>query len=292
MRVTEGLITDKYLFTNSKIAEKKLKLQTQLTTNSKFENMSDDIAGSLKAIKLDSLIKKTDTFIDNTKNGIEFLQASISSLDQMTNQIQNVMKLATDAGNPLNKDSYTTIAQSIKSSLSAIVQLVNEKHNDMYLFGGTNFSEDVATIDSNGKAVKSTANRSGEIKVRISNNAKESINISGNQILDSGIFESINNVIDQLESGNAPTKAQLDDLDNAYKNILNVQSLAGEKYNKFTNMQELLTTYKTQYNEMLVNVQSIDPAQIMVELQQQDYLLQVSYKLLSNTFSKSVFDYL
>ncbi len=39
MRVTEGLITDKYLFTNSKIAEKKLKLQTQLTTNSKFENM-------------------------------------------------------------------------------------------------------------------------------------------------------------------------------------------------------------------------------------------------------------
>ncbi|MDF1611228.1 flagellin N-terminal helical domain-containing protein [Stygiobacter electus] len=292
MRVTEGLITDKYLFTNSKIAEKKLKLQTQLTTNSKFENMSDDIAGSLKAIKLDSLIKKTDTFIVNTKNGIEFLQASISSLDQMTNQIQNVMKLATDAGNPLNKDSYTTIAQSIKSSLSAIVQLVNEKHNDMYLFGGTNFSEDVATIDSNGKAVKSTANRSGEIKVRISNNAKESINISGNQILDSGIFESINNVIDQLESGNAPTKAQLDDLDNAYKNILNVQSLAGEKYNKFTNMQELLTTYKTQYNEMLVNVQSIDPAQIMVELQQQDYLLQVSYKLLSNTFSKSVFDYL
>ncbi|MEW6005874.1 MAG: flagellin [Stygiobacter sp.] len=292
MRVTEGLIADKYLFTNSKIAEKKLKLQTQLTTNSKFENISDDISGSLKAIRLDSLIKKTDTYLGNTKNGTEFLQASISSLDQMTNQIQNVMKLATDAGNPLNKDSYTTIAQSIKSSLSTIVQLVNEKHNDMYLFGGTNFSEDVATIDSNGKAVKSTANRSGEIKVRISNNAKESINISGDQILDSGIFESINNVIDQLESGNAPTKAQLDALDSAYKNILNVQSLAGEKYNKFTSMQELLTSYKTQYNEMLVNVQSIDPAQIMVELQQQDYLLQVSYKLLSNAFPKSVFDYL
>ncbi|MFZ5947799.1 MAG: flagellin [Stygiobacter sp.] len=292
MRVTEGLIADKYLYTNSKIAEKKLKLQSQLTTNSKFENISDDIAGSLKAIRLDSLIKKTDTFLSNSKKGIEFLQASISSLDQMTTQIQNVMKLTTDAGNSLNKDSYTTIAQSIKSSLSAIVQLVNEKHNDMYLFGGTNFSEDVATIDSNGKAVKSTGNHSGEIKVRISNNAKESINISGNQILDSGIFESINNVIDQLESGNAPTKVHLDALDSVYKNILNVQSLAGEKYNKFTSMQELLTSYKTQYNEMLVNVQSIDPAQIMVELQQQDYLLQVSYKLLSNAFPKSIFDYL
>lgn len=292
MRVTEGLLADKYLYSNSKIAEKKLKLQTQLTTNSKFENISDDIAGSLKSIRLDSLLKKTDTYLENTKSGIEFLQASISSLDQITSQIQNIMKLATDAGNPLNKDSLNTIAQSIKSSLSAIVQLANEKHNEMYLFGGTNFSEDVVSLDSNGKAVKSTANRSGEIKVRISNNSKEAINISGNQILDSGLFESINNLIDQLESGNAPIKTQLDALDNAYKNILNVQSLAGEKYNKFTNMQDLLTSYKTQYNEMLVNVQSIDPAQIMVELQQQDYLLQVSYKLLSNAFPKSVFDYL
>ncbi|MCX7875620.1 MAG: flagellin [Melioribacteraceae bacterium] len=292
MRVTEGLLADKYLFSNSKIAEKKLKLQTQLTTNSKFENISDDVAGSLKAIRLDSIIRKTETFLDNTKNGIEFLQASLNSLDQITTQVQNVMKLATSAGNPLNKDSYSSIAQSLKSSLSAIVQLTNEKHNDMYLFGGTNFSEDVVTLDSNGKAVKSTLNRSGEIKVRISNNAKEAINISGNQILDSGLFESINDLITQLENGNAPTKSQLDALDNAYTNILNVQSLAGEKLNKFNNMQDLLTSYKTQYNEMLVNVQEIDPAKIMVELQQQDYLLQVSYKLLSNAFPKSVFDFL
>lgn len=292
MRVTESLLADKYLYNNTKIAERKLKLQTQLATNSKFENISDDIAGSLKAIKLDSMIRRTETFAKNAKSGIEFLQASLSSLDQITGQIQNVMKLATSAGNPLNKDSFSTIAQSIKGSLSTIAQLVNEKHNDMYLFGGTNFSEDVVTIDSNGKAVKSSVDRSGEIKVRISNNTKEAINISGNQILNSGLFESLNELIDQLESGNAPTKAQLDNLDTAYKNILNVQSLAGEKMNKFTNMQDLLNSYKTQYNEMLVNVQTIDPAQIMVDLQQQDYLLQVSYKLLSNAFPKSVFDFI
>lgn len=291
MRVTEGLLADKYLFSNSKIAEKKLKLQTQLTTNSKFENVSDDISNSLKAINFNTLIKRTDTFLQNANAGIEFLQASINSLDQITTQLQNVISLATNAVNPLNKDSLGTLAQTMKSSLASITQLVNEKHNDMYLFGGTNFSEDVVTLDSNGKAVKST-NRGGEIKVRISNNSKEAINISGDNILNSGLFESLNDLIDQLESGNAPTKAQLDALDEAYKNILNVQSLAGEKLKKFNNAQDLLNNYKTQYNEMLVKVQEIDPAKIMVELQQQDYLLQVSYKLLSTAFPKSVFDFI
>lgn len=292
MRVTEGMINERFLYTNSKLTEKKLKTQTQLASNSKFETISDDVAGSLKAIRLDTQIKRTDTFTKNAESGQEFLNASLSSLDQTTSELQNIIKLATDAGNYLNKDNYSTYATSIKNSLGSIVQLMNDKHNDMYLFGGTNYTEDVVTLDSNGLAVKSTADRSGEVKVRISNSATESINISGDKILNSGIFESINSIISSLSSGATITKDQIDQLNVGYNNILNVQSLAGEKVSKFNNVQNLLSNYKTSYEELLSNVQEVDAAKLMVDLQQQDYLLQVSYKLLASNNTTSVLDYL
>lgn len=292
MRVTEGLMTDRYLYTQAKIAEKKMKISTQLATNSKIDKLSDDIAGSLESIKLDSQIRRTKTYAKNAQSAQDFIDQSLKSLDQVTTEMQNIMTAATNSGNVLNQGNFDTIAQSIKNSLSAIVQNVNAKQGDRYLFGGTDYSAEPVTIDAGGKAVVSTLDHSGEIKVQLSVNIKEAMNIPGNQVLESGMFEAINDVIDALEAGNAPTDAQKLALTNAYQEILDVQSLGGEKINRLDNIRTVLQGQTDNYTEMLTRVQEIDPAKLVMELQQQDYLLQISSKLLSNSFPQSVFNFL
>lgn len=292
MRVTEGLIAEKYLYSQEKIANKKIKLQTQLANNSRIDKLTDDVAGSLESIKLDALIKKTDTYAKNADNALNFMKTSLDFLDQATTNIQNIMSTANTAKDAMNVQNYETISQSIKNSLSAIIQSVNSKHNGMYLFGGTNYNADPVTIDADGKAVISALDHSGEVKVQLSANTKESMNISGSEIFDTGIFEAVNDLIDSLDSGTGPTESQLQAIETAYNNFLNVQSLSGEKMNRFENLYDLLQNQSAGYNEMLVKVQEIDPAKVVVDLQQQDYLLQVSYKLLANAFPKSVFDFI
>ncbi|KAF0142430.1 MAG: flagellar hook-associated protein FlgL [Stygiobacter sp.] len=292
MRVTEGLMTDRYLYTQSKISEKKMKLSTQLATNSKIDKLSDDIAGSLESIKLDSQIRRTKTYAKNAQSAQDFIDQSLKALDQVTTEMQNIMTAATNSGNVMNQGNYDTIAQSIKNSLSAIVQNVNAKHGDRYLFGGTNYSAEPVTIDAGGKAVVSALDHSGEINVQLSGNIKEAMNIPGDQVLESGMFEAINDVIDALEAGNAPTDAQKLALTNAYQEILDVQSLGGEKINRLDNIITVLNGQTDNYTEMLTRVQEIDPAKLVMELQQQDYLLQISSKLLSNSFPQSVFNFL
>ncbi len=292
MRVTEGLMTDRYLYTQSKIAEKKMKLSTQLATNSKIDKLSDDIAGSLESIKLDSQIRRTKTYAKNAQSAQDFIDQSLKALDQVTTEMQNIMTAATNSGNAMNQGNFTTIAQSIKNSLSAIVQNVNAKHGDRYLFGGTDYSAEPVTIDAGGKAVVSALDHSGEVKVQLSSNIKEAMNIPGDQVLESGMFEAINDVIDALEAGNAPTDSQKLALTNAYQEILDVQSLGGEKINRLDNIITVLNGQTDNYTEMLTRVQEIDPAKLVMELQQQDYLLQISSKLLSNSFPQSVFNFL
>lgn len=162
----------------------------------------------------------------------------------------------------------------------------------MPLFGGTNFKDVPVTIDVNGKAVISAADFSGEMKTQISQDVKQTFNIPGSKILDTGIFESINNIIDSLSAGTSPTKAQQTDLENALHTILNIQSLGGQSINRMEDINQMLTNQKSNLQDMLSNKQGIDVAALSVELNNKDYLLQITNKLLANNYPKSLFDYL
>ena len=292
MRVTEGMLAEKYLFTEKQIREKKTKISTQIATNSKLENVSDDVASALNAVTVNTQMNRNNAYLKNVQNASDFVQSSLASLDRAATEMQNIISVTTNAVNSLNSSNYATTAQSVKNSLNAIVQSVNEKHNGMSLFGGTNYTDDLASLDANGKAVVSALDHSGEINVQISGNTKETMNIPGSKVTGTGIFDAINSVIDSLGNGTMPTQAQLDALNKANKNLINVQTLAGEKINRLDTMTQILGTQNTNNEKLLSSIQSVDVAKLSVDLQQQDYLLQVTYKLLAGAFPKSLFDYL
>lgn len=286
------MISENYLYNYDKIIARKTKLQTQIANNSKIETLSDDLAGSLESIKIESQRKKTETYLKNVESAKDFMTASLQSLENVTGETQKIMSAAVAAGDALNAQNYGTIAQTIKNSLNAIVQNINTKQNDMYLFGGTNFQNPPVTIDVNGKAVLSINDLSGEIKTQVSQNVKEAINIPGSKVLGTGLFESINSIIDSLEAGNEPTQTERTNLENAYKEILNLQSIGGTTINRIDDRNEVLKNQLTNLQELLVREQGVDVPALIVDLQNQDYLLQVSYKLLATAYPKSLFDFI
>jgi flagellar hook-associated protein 3 FlgL len=292
MRITEGYITDKFLFNNNKIAARKVKLQTQLATNSKIDTLSDDLAPALESIKIKSQVKKNENYAKNIEKGKEFMNASLQSLDSIAGEIQKIMVQTVNADNPLNLQNLNTIAQSVKNSLGAIAQNMNSTHNEMNIFGGTNYTSSPISIDVNGKAVVSAADFSGEVKVQISQNSQTAINIPGSKIINTGLFDTINNIIDSLAAGSVPSKTDTANLQTAYNEVLGIQSIGGEAVNRMDSIDSLLENQRTNLKEVLAKNQEVDVAALVTELQNQDYLLQMSYKLLANSYPQSVFDYL
>jgi flagellin-like hook-associated protein FlgL len=292
MRVTEGSITATYLYNQQQVLKRKTQIQTELATNSKIQTLSDDVTGSLESIKINSQLKKTDTYVENGVNAKQFMNSSLQSLDNMAVEIQKILITSINSENPFNVQNYGTMAQSIKDSLNAIVQNMTAKQNNMPLFGGTNFKDVPVTIDVNGKAVLSVQDFSGEMKAQISQDVKQTFNIPGSKILNTGLFESINSIIDSLSAGTPPTTAQQTDLENALHTVLNIQSLGGQSINRMDDLNQMLTNQKINLQEMLSNKQGVDVAALSVELQNKDYLLQITNKLLANNYPKSLFDYI
>jgi flagellar hook-associated protein 3 FlgL len=292
MRVTDTTSSDKFLTNLRKITERTTKLETQVATGSKFQTLSDDLNPALKSINLYSQIGRTESYQKNVTNAQSNIETSLNNLSSITDQVQIIISSVTSADNALNTDNYATMAQSVKGSLSAIIQNINVKENGTYLFGGTNNNGDVVTIDSDGKAVVTTEDVSGKVNVQVTKSTKIAINIPGSDIIDTGLFDAINNIIDSLVAGTAPDAAQQTALQDSYNKLLNVESLGGQTSNRLDDIESVLTNTLSNLNTQLVDTQGVDTEQLSVDLENQNYYLQLAYKLLSESFSNRLLDYL
>lgn len=292
MRITENLLSERYLYNQSKINEKKLKIQSQITNNTKLEKLTDNVGDSLEAIKLDANIRKMETFQKNITYAKDYLNITMDSIENIAGETQNIISQITNLDNALNNSNIASVTQSIKLSLRAIVDSLNEKRNDMYLFGGTDFNDTPWSIDANGRAVRNSTNVTGEIKVQITQNIKDTINITGNKIEGTDIINTLNDILDILDSNNVPDSNLQKRLNDSYNAIVNLQSLNGEKLNRLDDISSLLDKQLLNTQELLSKKQDIDPVKLVVDLQYQDYVLQMSYKLAATILPKSLLDYL
>jgi len=292
MRISNSMMTDDFLYDNNQIQQNLVKIQTQLSTNTKIQTLSDDVGLSLNSINWETQLSKSQTYSKNVDNGKDFINNSLSALDSINTEVQNIISQATSSNNALNSQNYSTIAGTIKNSLSSIVQTMNTKYNGMYLFGGTNNQSDPISLDSDGKAVVTTEDISGEVKTQVSGTSSSAINIPGSSVVATGIFDSINQIITTLQSGQPVDETTINALETSYQGLLNVQSAGGNTYSRLDNISQQLTTQQTNLQTMITNKLGVDTAKLSVDLQSQQYLLQMSDKILATTMSKSLLDYI
>ncbi|HVO75787.1 MAG TPA: flagellar hook-associated protein FlgL [Ignavibacteriaceae bacterium] len=122
------------------------------------------------------------------------------------------------------------------------------------------------------------------------NNNSSSISLSANQ--DNDIFNTLMNIKENLKAGIIPDDAQIDQLKNFSNHILNNASKAGNIINQLNDTEDLLNSKKLAAEDLIGGEENVDVAQAIVDLQQQDYLLQVSYKLSAMILPKSILDFL
>lgn len=292
MRISNSMMTKDFLYQNNQIQQNLIKIQTQLSTSTKIQTLSDDVGLSLSSINWETQLSKSQTYSKNVDNGKDFINNSLSALDSINTEVQNIISQATSSNNALNSQNYSTIAGTIKNSLSSIVETMNTKYNGMYLFGGTNNQSDPVSLDLNGNAVVTEGDISGDVQIQVSSTSSTAINISGSSVVATGIFDSINQIINTLQSGQPVDETTINTLETSYQGLLNVQSAGGNTYNRLDNISQQLTTQQTNLQTMITNKLGVDTAQLSIDLQSQQTLLQLSYKILSTTLSKSLLDYI
>ncbi|MGE5399251.1 MAG: flagellin [Ignavibacteriales bacterium] len=309
MRITDSILASNFISSLNKSKEGIQTLQTRIATGSKINNPSDSPSGISKVLKLQEQIQSGESFVKNVENGQAFMQTTTSSMENIADKVQDTLVLFTETNNPVNASNFKSYAAQIDQVLSSLMDVANSEFDGKYVFGGTDFSTTTKpygfTTDINGnKAVElKVGSNSGEQKVRISKNMELTMNVPGSNVFpgvpstgngdvtSTDIFNTLLRVKTNLENGIIPADSDVNIVKDFQTNLAGQLTTAGDTLNRLDSTHELLDNQQLELKKLLSNEKDVDVAQSVVDLQNQQYFLELSYKMSSMILPKSLLDY-
>ena len=129
------------------------KLQEQVSTGSRINQISDDPAASYRVLGLNTNVKSLENYINNLSEVISILELSSVIIEDITsNFTETQIRLTQISSGIYDEAARKRTAEGINDILEQTVSLANTKHMDQYLFGGTNTGSAPYTVErTNGK---------------------------------------------------------------------------------------------------------------------------------------------
>jgi flagellar hook-associated protein 3 FlgL len=122
------------------------------------------------------------------------------------------------------------------------------------------------------------------------NNSATSISLSANQPTD--IFNTLKQISEDLRNAIVPSNEQIAAVDNFNSRLTSKQSEVGNIINQVSTIENMLSQQSFNLQELAQNENGVDLAKAVVDLQNQDFLLQVSQKIAAMILPQTLLDYL
>ncbi len=240
MRIPDSFTQRNYLRSLNRTKSSLAEIQYQIATQSKVNKPSDNPLSNSRIMRLQNQLKTINTYRTNISYGKSMIDNTITSLDSMQTEIQNVIVELTKLNSPIVDNTLESFASSIDGSIKVLVDLANTDFNGQYSFGGSESGTKPFSYDeANGRVVVNSDHIGGDKEVRISRGIKQKFNISGKEI-----FQSVSE-----QSGNL----------NSNSNVGDAQTTSSKIYDAKGNEYTLNMTYtKTADNTYDLNYTVVD----------------------------------
>jgi len=141
-RVTLQSIVHGALSHTRRLSNQLAALQAQAATGKRFANISDDPAATLTILASESQAQGFATHLDNITTATSKLNASASTLQQVSDLFSQARSLGLEASSSVNDAAaFDTMATQVDALLDRLVNLANMQNQDSYLFSGASSSQ-------------------------------------------------------------------------------------------------------------------------------------------------------
>jgi flagellar hook-associated protein 3 FlgL len=297
MRISDILISNNYLNSLNGTKSKIERLGSQLASGVKVSKPSDSPSGTAKILRFYNQLTQSDVYSKNISNSISFLNETTFAMENIQSELVKVLTNITELSNAANSENLDSFADQIDLSLDAILNSANSQYDGKYLFGGTDFSSVPYGFSDDLSSVElKVSDVSGIQKVKVSQNILQKINMTGTEVFgaigDDDIFNTLIGIRDNLRLGIKPTEEQENIVKNFNKETLDRIAETGNNINHLYDAEELITNQRVNLEELLSKEQEVDAVKATMELQNLDYVLQLSYQIAAMFHPKSILDFL
>jgi len=152
MRITNKMITTKYIRSLNTLSSDLDKLNTQIASGRAFSKASENTSAAVKAFQIRRDLSKTEGYQANIAHAQSSLTNSESALMHIEELMQEA-KVKILVGNTVTSsvDERKIVATELRSIQNQLFQTLNSQASDVYYFGGSNTDNQPFTLDTNGK---------------------------------------------------------------------------------------------------------------------------------------------
>lgn len=152
MRITNRMITSKYVRSLNQISSDLNRLNNKVTSGRSFTKASENTSAAIRAYQLRRDMSKSEGFMANIQHAETTLRNSESSIMHIQELVQNAQtKIIQGVNGTQSESERKIIATELRNIQDQMLQTLNGSSSDMYYFGGTNTTEKPFTLDANGK---------------------------------------------------------------------------------------------------------------------------------------------
>ncbi len=264
--------------------------QDRAASGKQILRASDDIAGTDRALSLQSAISTTTQYTNNINVNQPLVNTTQDALSQMVSCVQSIRTTALAAASDSSGTASATYASQLDDDLSQLQDVANTQYLGCYIFSGT--ATNTAPLQASTGAQPFTY--VGDTNVRqtqVMSGIDLPTNIPGSQVFNfdgsggagsTDLFTMVTQLKTAIQSGNtASISAQVSNIDSNLNNLLSCSAQVGSWSDRMTSATSVLSSTNDQLQQMLSNTEDVDLAQASIDLQTQQNVYQAALSVSS-----------
>jgi len=292
MRITQSMITKSLLSSINQNRESMHSIQESITTGKGVGRSSDDPIQFFRANRFRQGIKQNEQYLENVQNAKGWLQATSSNLDSMLNQVMTLRERAVQSANDtLSAENRIQMASEINHILEDLVNMSNESFLDKNLFSGTKTKVENPFL-YDGNSIEYQGN-TGKINRRISENLTININVTGQDILDTNIFNAALGLRTALENDDTNAIANMiDSIDSASEKMISLNTSIGSIQQQLELAEDRLETANLNLSTFLSETEDVDLASAITQYNSEEIAYQAALQSTATILRLNIMEFL
>ncbi len=297
MRITSDMLATRSLDRLQSRLKAYERSQSELSTGKRIMTPSDDPGGSRRAMTLRASMRAREQELRNIEDAVGWLNNADSQLQAASERTRRARDLTVDGATLKDPGAHRAIATEIRAIADELVGIANARHSGRPLFGGF-AAGDAVTETGTGLDFDPPAGQNDEVVRRVSDTEQVRVNTTAAEWLGAGsadgdLVTNLRQIANSIEAGDQDAaSAGLATLDTAIGRIGGALADVGAATNRVDSAKQRADDSLFTLRTELSNVEDIDVAEGIMELQIQEVGYQATLQALAKALPPSLGSFL
>ena len=290
-RITQRLLVSRSMSSLQLGLNRLSSSQEKLSTGRNINRPSDSPTGTNDAMRLRADLTANAQYTRNAQDGQSWLDEADSTLTSMLDQVRRARDLvvqaaSTGSGGP---DARAAIATELTQIRQSLLDDANTQHLGRPLFGGTTSGS--KAYDTSGTYLGDT----NAVTRTVGEGVTVAVNVTGPAAFSSStndLFTVLSDVIDQIRTDPAAASGSLSRIDDVQGAMRTAHAEIGTRMNRVEAATSSLSAAALSGSKSLSDVENVDVAAAIVDLQMQEVAYQSALGATSRVLQPTLLDFL